>query len=122
MLAVTVADPDLIAIIGLLIAAGIGLPAWANWLGRRRTDRAIGTINGSGTIVEMVEASLERTDHICTRLDRLDRRLKFMELQAKSAKVQMANIEDRLVENVCPRLAELIESGGHLDDEDGEVD
>lgn len=119
MLAVTVADPDLIALLGLIIAAAIGLPAWANWLGRRRQDRAIGVPNGSGTLVEMVETALDRIDGLHRRHDRLDRRITHMEMQSKSAKAQMANIEDRLVDNVCPRLAELLEANGNIDDDEG---
>lgn len=70
MLAITVSDPDLIAIIGLVLAVVVGTPAWLNYLARHRNTRAIGEVhewvrpNGRGTMVEMLEASLERIDAI----------------------------------------------------------
>lgn len=66
MLAVTVADPDAIAIVALVIAVGAALPGWLNWHARRRQGQQLAEVrdwvrpNGGGTLPEMSEQILER--------------------------------------------------------------
>lgn len=73
MLAITVSDPDLIAIIGLALAVVVGTPAWLNYLARHRNSRRLDEVhewvrpNGAGTLVEMTEQVLTRVDALVER-------------------------------------------------------
>lgn len=76
MLAITVSDPDLIAIIGLALAVVVGTPAWLNWVARHRNTKRIDDVhqwvrpNGAGTLVEMTEQMLTRVDALERSLER----------------------------------------------------
>lgn len=76
MLAITVSDQDVIAIVGLVIAIGVGLPAWLNWVARHRNTKRIDDVhqwvrpNGAGTLVEMTEQVLTRVDALERSLER----------------------------------------------------
>ena len=88
MLAITVSDPDLIAIIGLALAVVVGTPAWLNYLARHRNSRRLDEVhewvrpNGHGTLVEMLQDGLDRIvtieadlDQRASRLDKIERDL-----------------------------------------------
>lgn len=76
MLAITVSDPDLIAIIGLALAVVVGTPAWLNFVARHRNTKRIDDVhqwvrpNGAGTLVEMTEQVLTRVDALERSLER----------------------------------------------------
>lgn len=87
VLAVTVSDPDAIAIVALCVAVAASLPAWLNYARSRHTRQAIGQPNGGGSVVEMLE-------QIAPRIDRLDRRLDHIEGQGNSVQAQMLTHEE----------------------------
>lgn len=91
VLAVTVADGDAISLLAIVVAACVtlfvGLPAWLTYLRGRHTKAAIGTPNGGGSLVEMVE-------RMSGRLDGIDRRLNHIEVQGNSIQSQMLVHED----------------------------
>lgn len=74
MLAITVSDPDLIAIIGLALAVVVGTPAWLNFVSRRKNSERIGEVhewvrpNGAGTLAQMSERLLEQIGLLQHRL------------------------------------------------------
>lgn len=74
MLAIMVSDPDLIALIGLVVAAAIGTPAWLNFVSRRKNSERIGEVhewvrpNGAGTLAQMSERLLEQIGLLQHRL------------------------------------------------------
>lgn len=76
MLAITVSDQDVIAIIGLALAVVVGTPAWLNWVARHRNTKRIDDVhqwvrpNGAGTLVEMTEQMLTRVDALERSLER----------------------------------------------------
>ena len=83
MLALTVADADLIAIIAVIVAIGSATPAWLTWHARKvhvtNSDKIeqISTWvkpNGHGTLTEMCERILTRLDDVEGRVADVERR------------------------------------------------
>lgn len=83
MLALTVADADLIAIIAVIVAIGSATPAWLTWRARKvhvtNSDKIeqISTWvkpNGHGTLTEMCERILTRLDDVEGRVADVERR------------------------------------------------
>lgn len=95
MLAVTVADPDAIAIIALVVAAAASLPAWLSYARSRHTAHSVGTPNGRGTLVELGEQTLDRVDALTLRLDHMDRRFNTLEVQGRSLQTWTLTHEDQ---------------------------
>lgn len=83
MLALTVADADLIAIIAVIVAIGSATPAWLTWRAHSvhvtNSDKIeqISTWvkpNGHGTLTEMCERILTRLDDVEGRVADVERR------------------------------------------------
>lgn len=83
MLALTVADADLIAIIAVIVAIGSATPAWLTWRAGKvhvtNSDKIeqISTWvkpNGHGTLTEMCERILTRLDDVEGRVADVERR------------------------------------------------
>lgn len=84
MLAVTVSDPDLIAILALVVATVASVPAWLNLHRSQRNRKTLGEANGGGSLVEMTEQTLTQLDLIATQVQRLERRFDRLEVQGAS--------------------------------------
>lgn len=84
MLALTVSDPDFIAILALIVATAASLPAWLNLHRSQRNRKTLGEANGGGSLVEMTEQTLTQLDLIAARVDRMDRRFDRLEVQGAS--------------------------------------
>lgn len=99
MLALTVADADLIAIIAVIVAIGSATPAWLTWRARKvhvtNSDKIeqISTWvkpNGHGTLTEMCE-------RILTRLDDVEGRVADVERRASTTAATTAATTDRRI-------------------------
>lgn len=101
VLAVTVADPDVIAITALIVAVAASLPAWLTYVQRRRNDRLIDELhtwvrpNGSGTLPQMSEQILARMDSIDARLVAVERRFTAVQGSVGSVTAQVIDHETR---------------------------
>lgn len=95
MLAVTVSDPDLIAIAALVVATVASLPGWLNYRRSRQNRRTLGDANGGGSLVEMTEQTLTQLGSIAARVDRLDRRFDRLEVQGASLQTWTMTHEER---------------------------
>lgn len=65
--------------VAVVVSIGPTLAALAAWRSSRASARHLGRSNGSGTVAEMVEATIERFDRLDGRLDRVDSRLERLE-------------------------------------------
>lgn len=95
MLAVTVSDPDLIAILALVVATVASVPAWLNLHRSQRNRKTLGEANGGGSLVEMTEQTLTQLDLIAARMDRADRRFDRLEVQGASLQTWTMTHEDQ---------------------------
>lgn len=125
MLAVTVSDPDLIAIAALVVATVASLPGWLNYRRSRQNRRTLGDANGGGSLVEMTEQTLTQLDLIAVRVDRLDRRFDRLEVQGASLQTWTMTHEEqdqRRFQSAHDALEDLTEEVRHMpclhDDDD----
>lgn len=112
MFAMTVSDPDVIAIAAVLVSLAVGVPAWANFFRSRKNREILGRPNGEGSLAGMIEA--------------LHSRMRGLETSIASLHVQQLAHEDhddrRFVEvdRQLGRVARSVKScpGWHPGDDD----
>lgn len=117
MLALTVSDPDFIAILALVVATAASLPAWLSYARSRHTAHSVGTPNGRGTLVELGEQTLDRVDALTLRLDHMDRRFNTLEVQGASLQTWTMTHEEqdqRRFDSAHQALEELTEEVRHM--------
>lgn len=95
MLALTVSDPDFIAILALVVATAASLPAWLNLHRSHQNRKTLGEANGGGSLVEMTEQTLTMIATMQSRMDRVDRRFDRLEVQGASLQTWTLTHEDQ---------------------------
>lgn len=81
VLAILVSDPDLIAIVALAVSVLLGVPAWSNFLQRRKNAEKLDQVrdwvrpNGAGSLTEMSERLLEQLGLVQHRLGMVEAEL-----------------------------------------------
>lgn len=117
MLALTVSDPDFIAILALVVATAASLPAWLNLHRTHQNRKTLGEANGGGSLVEMTEQTLTMIATMQSRMDRVDRRFDRLEVQGASLQTWTMTHEEqdqRRFDSAHQALEELTEEVRHM--------